>query len=56
MGYIANLRAALGATIPSFVNLLADGDSKTREAAASALAKLAVHGAQHLIFIGNLTD
>jgi hypothetical protein len=56
MGYVAELRAALGATIPSLVKLLADGDSETREAAASALAKLAVHGAQHPDFIPNATD
>jgi hypothetical protein len=45
MGYPAELRTAIGGTIPSLVKLLAGGDSKTREAAASVLAKLAVHGA-----------
>jgi len=44
MVYVADLRTVIGGTIPSLLKLLADGDSKTREAAASALAKLAVHG------------
>jgi hypothetical protein len=43
MGYVAELRTAIGATIPSLVKMLADGPAG--EAAASALVKLAMHGA-----------
>jgi HEAT repeat protein len=44
MGYAAELHTIIGATIPSLVKLLTDRDYKTREAVASALGKLAVHG------------
>jgi hypothetical protein len=45
MGYVAEFRAVIGATIPSIVKVLADRDSKTREAIVWALAKMAKHSA-----------